>query len=151
MFGMFYILRNVMPKGISTRGHDSGLADSIVLLVKLAFLAAVPLAGFAFATTALRKICRAPAGSLQGDVFIAGASLLPLGIASLLTALLGIGNVEVSVIVWVFAWCLLVLVLYCGLTKVAKLSDTVAVWAVPTMILLAGWISKTLAVAILTA
>ena len=91
-----------------------------------------------------RKVFRGQSGTLESDVFIAGVSVLPFGFASLLAGVLGVGNLEVSAIVAVFALSYTILILYTGCTRISGISEARAVQAVPIIILIAGWLSKIL-------
>ncbi len=123
---------------------------SVEMVLKSLLMGAVPLVSFALATLILRKICRV-GGSWKSDVFVAGASLLPLGVDALIVRLAGPLNVILILPVQVFAACLLVLVLYRGLTQVAKIPEVPATWGVPATIVIAGVIMVMLSVSIVTA
>jgi hypothetical protein len=91
---------------------------------------------------AVRKVLGKPASGLAGDAFTAGAALVPMGLAMLLGGVLGAGNVEIALLLYLFALSYLVLLLYSGLTGVGGLSPRAAAPAVPVMLVLAGWLSK---------
>lgn len=75
-------------------------------------------------------------GSLTGDLFIAGASLLPLGLLLLVSGILN--NWAVSAILAVFALCYMILILYSGCSKIANISEEKSALTVPIMLLLSG-------------
>lgn len=133
----------------AARGHHTS-NESAAPLVKFALVAAVPLVSIALATLVFRKVVGA-AGSFKGDVFVAGASLLPLGLGTVLVSLIGLQNFQVVIGIGVFSLCIVVLVLYAGLTKVAKIPEHVASWGVPATVIIAAWILKELAISIITA
>jgi hypothetical protein len=110
-------------------------------IIKLFIFGAVPPISIALASLLARKIFHGRDG-FEGDVFIAGAALLPFGFFSVITGLLGIANFEVIAILLVFAICYTILMLYSGCTKISKISEGGAAVAVPIMLLLSIWFSK---------
>jgi tetratricopeptide (TPR) repeat protein len=81
-------------------------------------------------------------GSLANDVFLAGASLLPVGLLALASGgfspLLGS---QIMLVITVFASCYTILMLYGGCTQVANLPEKTAALLVPVMLLVGGWLS----------
>lgn len=118
-------------------------------VLKIVIVGCVPFVAIAGANAVARKVFRGQAGTLESDVFIAGVSVLPFGFASLLAGILGVGNLEVSAIVAVFALSYTILILYTGCTRISGISEARAVPAVPIIILIAGWLSKILFAAML--
>lgn len=110
-------------------------------VLKLLIFGAIPPLSIALSSLLARKSFRGTEG-FEGDVFIAGAALLPFGFFSLITGLLGIANFEVIAILLVFAICYTILILYSGCTKISKISEGGAALAVPIMLLLSAWFSK---------
>lgn len=88
-------------------------------------------------------------GSLVPDLFTAGASLLPLGLASLIAVLLGAGNFEVASVLMLFAVCYLVLILFTGLKELGALGEKAAAPATPLALLASLWLTKVVFVALL--
>lgn len=82
--------------------------------------------------------------------FSVGAALSPLGIAILASGFLGVGNLEVQALLFILAFCYLILMLYTGLNEVCGISGKVSAPAVPIALLLAAWLSKIVLVALLT-
>lgn len=118
-------------------------------VLKIVIVGCVPFLAIAGANAVARKVSRGQAGTLESDVFIAGVSVLPFGVASLLAGILGVRNLEVSAIVAVFALSYTILILYTGCTRISGISEARAVPAVPIIILIAGWLSKILFAAML--
>lgn len=120
-------------------GFGSFLKMSIQFLVLPAAIAAVGLG--------IRKIvgAREP---FVADVFTAGAALAPLGLAILLSGLLGFGNLEIVFLLFFFAQTYLVLMLYAGFTRVGGMTEAAAAPAVPVAILLAVWLCKVVLLAV---
>lgn len=110
-------------------------------VIKLLIFGAIPFISLAVSSIVARKIFRGTDG-VEGDVFIAGAALLPFGFFAFLMGVLGIANFEVVAILFVFAICYTILILYSGCTKISKISEGGAALAVPLMLLLSAWFSK---------
>ncbi|MBN4048233.1 hypothetical protein JYU09_01490, partial [bacterium AH-315-O15] len=115
--------------------------------IKLLNIGIVPFIGLAAASFLVGKIGHATT-SIQLSTFIAGVALLPLGLAMLIASLVGLGNLEVSIIVVVVAFCLHVLILFAGLTRIGVVTDKVASYSVPAMLIASAWLSKVLFVAL---
>jgi len=95
-----------------------------------------------------RKVFRG-AGGVEGDLFVAAISLLPLGFLSLMAGLLGIGNAEVIVVLGVVAWCLTVLLLHGGCREISNIREPGASLAVPLILLASGWLTRVILVALM--
>lgn len=115
-----------------------GLGD----ILKLLLLGIVPPAAITGACVLARKTFQGKAGTIESDVFLAGVSLAPMGLLLLLSGLLGIGNIDVELLVGVFALTYTILILYVGCTQISQIATSRAVPAVPIVILIAGWLSK---------
>ena len=81
-------------------------------------------------------------GRLAGDVYTAGAVLLPSGVLVLVASLLGAANVEVILILSIFSLTCSILILYSGCSRIAIISEAGAAPAVPIILLLSAWITK---------
>lgn len=112
-------------------------ADSL----KIIFFGAVPFVSLLAASAATRKVFGGQ-GSLQGDCFIAGASLLPIGFLVFVTSVLGVANLEIAALLVVFALCYGILMLYTGVTQISLVSESRAAFAVPVMIIVSFWLTK---------
>ena len=121
--------------------NASGLAGAGVFVKAILGLAVAPVA-LAAAVLAVRMIAGSRDVGRAAELFVAGAALAPLGLASLLGGLLGPGNFQVGLVLFLGAFCYLVLILYSGLTGVARVSPRVAAPCVPVMILLTFWLTK---------
>ena len=80
-------------------------------------------------------------GSLAGDMFLAGASLLPVGVLALASGVSPLLGSQIMLVLTVFATCYTILILYSGCTQIANLSDKAAALLVPLMLLGSGWLS----------
>ena len=113
------------------------LADSF----KFILFGAVPFVSLLAASAVTRKAFGGH-GSLHGDSFIAGASLLPFGFLVLASSLLGFANLEIAALLVVFALCYGILMLFTGVTRISNVSESRAAFAVPVMIIASFWITK---------
>jgi hypothetical protein len=137
----FLFSSNVAQNYTYPDSYSSSFMDNILQIFKLIILGAVPLVSITVSSTLARKIFRGT-GSFAGDIFIAGASLLPYGFFVLLSSILGMGNIEVIIILGVFAICYTILMIYSGCTQISRIPDAGAAIAVPIMLLLSGWLFK---------
>jgi len=116
-------------------------------MFKLLVLGLVPFASLVGAGALARQIFRGT-GRFSGDVYTAGAVLLPSGVLVLAAALLGAANVEVILVLAVFALTYQILMLYAGCSRIGGVSEAGAAPAVPIILLVSAWITKILVVAI---
>lgn len=132
----------LLPLGgfVAASGLDSYL--------KLFVLGLVPFVSIGLASAVARKVFRG-SGSLAGDAFVAGSTLLPLALLLLIGWLLGAANVEVIGIASIFAFCYAILILHAGCTTVSAIPGTPAAIAVPTILILSAWVTKIILAALL--
>jgi hypothetical protein len=116
-------------------------------LFKLMVLGLVPFASLIVAGALARQIFRGN-GRFAGDVYTAGAVLLPSGLLALIAALLGAANLEVIMVLALFALTYSILMLYAGCSRIAGISEAGAAPAVPIILLLSAWITKVIVVAL---
>ena len=116
-------------------------------LFKVLFLGLVPFASLIGACALARAIFHGK-GRFAGDVYTAGAALLPTGIFVLLASLLGVANFEVIAILFLFALTYSILILYAGCSRIGLVSETGAAPAVPIILLLSAWITKIIVTAV---
>lgn len=95
----------------------------------------------------LRRVI-SPDKSFAPDLFTAGASLLPMGLAGLVAALLGAGNAEVGFVLVLFALCYQILILFTGLRELGGIGEKAAAPATPIVLLLSAWLTKVVLVAL---
>ena len=110
-------------------------------LFKVLVLGLVPFASLAGACALARAIFHGK-GRFAGDVYTAGAVLLPSGVLVLVASLLGAANVEVILILSLFSLTYSILILYAGCSRIAIISEAGAAPAVPIILLLSAWITK---------
>jgi len=80
-------------------------------------------------------------GSLAGDIFLAGASLLPMSFLILISSISKFLPSNTLPILSVFVSCYTILMLYSGCTQISNLPEKAAVFVVPVMLLVSGWLS----------
>lgn len=124
-------------------GSDSGFVQFLKSLV----VGMVPPLAL-FASCALARVMFRGTGATAGDVFTAGAALLPSGFLVLIGSLLGVGNVEVVAVLAIFALSYTILMLYSGCTGIAMTSQAGAALAVPVMLIASSWLTKVILTAI---
>ena len=113
------------------------IGDSIKFIV----FGAVPFLSLLAASAATRKVFGG-IGSIHGDCFIAGATLLPFGFLIFVSSILGLANLEIAALLVVFALCYGILMLYTGVTRISNVSESRAAFAVPVMIIVSFWLTK---------
>ncbi len=111
-----------------------------VSILKLMIVGVVPFVIVASISAIARLITRRP-GSLAGDIFLAGASLLPLGFLALSSGISASLPSMTMPILTVFVSCYTILTLYSGCTQISNLSERTAALLVPAMLLVSGWLS----------
>lgn len=130
--------------GIFSFGLGQGFGSFLKLALAFLVLPAA-LTVIAFGT---RQLLRA-AQPVAADVFTCAAAVAPLGIAILLSGILGIANLEVIGLLLFFSTTYLLLILFAGITRIGGLAENVAAPALPVMLLLATWLAKIVFAALL--
>jgi hypothetical protein len=111
--------------------------------LKILFVCIVPFLSLFIATTAVRTVFRGE-GALGSDSFLAGASLLPLGLIAVIASILGPTNLNVIQFLAIFSISITILMLFAGLTRISRISERMATLAVPIMILISAFLSQTI-------
>jgi hypothetical protein len=88
-------------------------------------------------------------GTFLGDFYIASASMLPVAVALFLISIIGVANVEVMLLLMVFAVVYNILMLYAGCSRISGISEAGAAPAVPIMLLVTLYLTKVAVAAIL--
>lgn len=146
----FWILRSKLSQAVD--GPVASLMAQAVLpnvfgdltagqLFKLVVFGLVPFASLIGASALARAIFRGR-GRFAGDVYTAGAVVIPTGLLVLVTAILGAANIEVILILLLFALTYSVLMLYAGCSRIAQIPEVGAAPAVPVILLASAWITK---------
>jgi len=127
-------------------GYSSG--PDFGAYLKMILAGAIIFAAVTGALAGARLMFRGSKGGIEGDVFIAGVSVLPFGVVFLFSGILGLGNFEVILIVAVFALSYFNLLLYAGCTRISGISSKLAAPAVPIIILISAWLGKVLGMSV---
>jgi len=122
--------------GIYTGWRDV-VSVSLVPLIGVGMMPFIILA----AMSAIARLIRRHPGSLAGDSFLAGATLMPLTILAIANGISSNLPSQLMVIITVFTSCYTILTLYSGCTQIANFSEKTAALLVPVMVLVSGWIS----------
>ncbi len=102
--------------------------------LKLALLGLVLIASAIGGYAVVRSIFKGK-GGIQGDIFLAGASLLPWAMALLVIGVLGLGNMGIFPVPLIFGLTTMVLMTYSGCTGLQGAPEAAATLAVPLMLL----------------
>jgi len=122
--------------GIYTGWRDV-VSVSLVPLIGVGMMPFIILA----AISAIARLIRRHPGSLAGDSFLAGATLMPLTILAIANGISSNLPSQLMVMITVFTSCYTLLTLYSGCTQIANFSEKTAALLVPVMVLVSGWIS----------
>ena len=76
-------------------------------------------------------------GDFGQDCFIAGSAMLPILIDAILAVIFGGNAPQFISVCTVFAFCLTVLMLFSGLTRISKISERAGAFGVPSVIVVA--------------
>jgi curved DNA-binding protein CbpA len=77
-------------------------------------------------------------GSWAGDIFISGATLLPLGLLIFVSGLVRQFGAWATAVALIYLGCDAILILYFGCTQINNFSEQSATLAVPTLLLVSG-------------
>jgi len=109
---------------------------------KLLIYGFVPYVGLVAASALARALLREPGRGIAGDLYYVGVSLLPFAVFLVLSGILGAAVPEVVFALVILALCFHILILFKGCSEIAGLGERRASFAVPLMLLVAGWISS---------
>ncbi|BCM92789.1 hypothetical protein IAD21_04671 [Abditibacteriota bacterium] len=156
LLGTWLILRNVaaligsffplMPAAATKATSPDLSFKAIVKILAVSTFAWGVLVGLC----SLTRVVGRGQGSFVGDLFVAGATLLPVGLFCVLAGAVGITNYDFVGILSIFAWCYVVFTAYRGLTTISKVPSAVAAVCVPLMFLLDGFALKVLVTRLMT-
>lgn len=123
---------------LSRWGGSAGFED----VLKLLLLGVVPPLAVTGSSFLAHLAFQGKTGTIHSDAFLAGVSVVPMGLLLLLSGLLGIANIEVITLVGVFCLTYTVLILFSGCTRISQIATARAIPAVPIIIIISVWISK---------
>ncbi len=141
------------PQRVDGRGafawRDDGWRKEFGRFMLIFVLTAlIPFSSLAIAITIIRKITSG-SGNIGFDFLTSGTALLPIGFLSPIVPLLGIGNFEVILFLYLVTICLSILILNSAFTRIIKLSDRGSILAIPSCLILTLWLSKVVIMAAL--
>ena len=97
---------------------------------QLAILGAIPFVVIALTSGILSILLQQRNGNWSGDIFVAGITLLPVAVGSLLTGLTPILGFRFLWALLIGMACMTVMVFYSSLTQVSRMSERQASWVV---------------------
>lgn len=116
------------------------LYGNLVPIDKLVFTGGAVFLGFAVSSFFMRSIWRGR-GSFVGDLFIAGAALLPMGILVLLSGAIGFSNSAIALsVLSIFTTSYAVLTTYSGCNQISNMSEEASTLSVPIIFCLTGFV-----------
>ncbi len=116
---------------------NSGFAD----FIKLCLVGIVPVLALAL-TSLLASKLGSGEGAVKTDLYIAGVSMMPFAVVLIVAQPLGLEHLDIIAALIVFALCLHVLILFSSMLNIKQLSERLASWALPVMLLLSGWFAS---------
>lgn len=119
------------------------------LMVIFILAALLPFTSLAISIAIIRNIARG-SGTIGFDFLISGTAMLPMGFLTPIVPLLGIGNLEVILFLYLVTICLSILILNSAFTRIIKLSDRGSVLAIPCCLILTLWLSKVVIMAVVS-
>jgi len=117
-------------------------------VMKCLLFAVIPFACVSGGSLAARRLLGAQGGP-GGDVFVAGAALLPMSFAMVVNGLLGYEHAAAMGVVSIFAGVTAVLMLFSGYSRISALSERATTVAIPIVVLLTIWLGKSIASSVL--
>jgi hypothetical protein len=141
VFGVVSIVAVIVGLLLSYRGYDPGFGGFLRTLLRVVTVGLISF-GVLVAAILGARTALAGKGSLEGDVFVAGAAQLPVGVWVLLSGILGPRNYDLILVVGAFALCYATFALFGGCTKVSGISERRATPAVPAIIVVTFWLAR---------
>lgn len=129
--------------GISISIWNKNLGNFLdnISYFKVLFAAFVPFIGCTLSLSIIRMISKGK-GEFSSDCYISGTALLPFGIAMLVSSLLGQGNLEITLILMVTAFCYTILILFTGLVEIFQLPKGISSLLISFILVASAWIDK---------
>ncbi len=120
----------------------------LVIWVKFLFCGAVPVASMMLGLAATRLIKKSDE-TWHADFFIATSYYLVWGLGLFLVGLLGVANFEIVLLIMIFSGYYSLYILLSGLTRVYKISESIAAFTLPAIQILSLWLTKVVILALL--
>ncbi|WP_088241016.1 hypothetical protein [Calothrix rhizosoleniae] len=140
-FGIFYLACLLFSVHRTLSNLSFFIGYSRFNIAQIFGLGITQFISFAVASMSIRKMFQG-FGRPEGDIFIAGSSLLAPGFFILLSTMLGGINFEIILILLVLSMTYLILTLYTGCNKISQIPDSLSPLAIVGIILLSIWFSK---------
>ncbi|NEP84120.1 MAG: DnaJ domain-containing protein [Okeania sp. SIO3B3] len=132
LFGIIFEICFVVGTNLILQRLDKANNTEFLLLI---IIGIIPFVNLTVTSGFARLIFKAD-GSLTGDLFTAGASLLPLGFMVLLSGIFN--NWVISIVLAIFALCYTILTMYSSCQKISNISEEKSAITVPIMLILTG-------------
>jgi hypothetical protein len=127
----------------SMKSMMGGMALPVGEWFKIIIALLVPAAGMFVALTIVRFIARSKE-TFHADIFVTGSFVLILGIMAFLSLLIGKQNTEIVMVIILVGLCYEIILLYSALNRIHTISESLATFGVPLLIIVCAWVSKTL-------
>ena len=109
-------------------------------IIELLLAGIMPFIGLTISGSIIRSFER-NSGNFATDVFIAGASLMPLSLAALLIGLIPLSAIPLLLVMLLFGFCYTTINLYSACAQILNLSEKRSSFTVFLMLLIASWVS----------
>lgn len=93
-----------------------------------------------------RRTLHGQSGSLEADCLIAAFAQLPVALSCVALGILGIGNLELAMAPFLFAFCYSVLIVFAGCVRISGIPERRAIPVLPLILLAPGVVLHLLAV-----
>jgi curved DNA-binding protein CbpA len=106
--------------------------------LELLLIGSIPFFSLIIIANLMRNLCRG-SGGIEGDIFIVGAALIPLGLMTLILGFIVHLSLNLLIIILlIYGFCYSILTLYSGCTQLWNISETKAALIVPSMLIISG-------------
>jgi hypothetical protein len=140
VFGAVFVLAMVFTFTMHLAKAD--LTPNLKGIASMLLIGVVPFVAIAGASLIARKLFRGEGGSIESDVLMSGASLIPIGIAAVTTVILGVANLEVIMLVAVFSVCYALNILFVGSSRLSRIPEALVTPAVAVTLVFTLWLAK---------
>jgi zinc-ribbon domain len=130
----------MMGGGIGAGAPGLGGGASFQIIIRMFFIYIIQAAALMLGCLATRMIFKG-SGDLASDIYIGGSCLLPAAAGVLAGSLLGYLSFWLLILLYIFAGCYTIMMLYSGATKITKLPEIKAALSVPVVLCIAGGIT----------
>jgi hypothetical protein len=146
-FGVAFALLSASAALIAAWRLSSG-SGLFKLLFAVTIIALVPFGAIAGTSAGARRVLRGT-GTVAADIFTAGVALQPVAVLFVLAAILGIANYQAIAVLGLLAAVYMLCILFAGSTRLVGLPERFTPAAIAVMLLVALWLTKIAASALL--